>query len=59
MRRGENETASGDNRWRPQSDGRDEVVCLLEREREKGEEVYRQSCLLMELAAGQALYEGV
>lgn len=35
MREGENETASSDNRWRPQSDGRDEVVCLQERERER------------------------
>lgn len=27
--------ASSDNQWRPQSDGRDEVVCLQERERER------------------------
>lgn len=58
MRRGANETASSDNRWRPGRDGRDEVVCLWEREREE-EEVYRQSCLLTELATSQTLYEGV
>lgn len=59
MRRGKSEMASSDNRWQPRSDGRDEVVCLQERERENEEEVHRQSCLLMELAAGQTLYEGV
>lgn len=34
MRWGENETASSDNRWWPQSDGIDEVVCLQVREEE-------------------------
>lgn len=58
VRQGMNETASSDNRWRPGRDGSDEVVCLREREREE-EEVYRQSCLLTELAASQTLYEGI